>query len=329
MSPAEQRQRTHALKEYARALGFCEVGVARAEPLEPEFGRYLEWIRRGYHGLMAYMERNLERRADVRELLPGARSVVVVAANYYVPARHDAYEREPHRYGKISRYAWGDDYHEVLLPRLRRLAESIAELFPGAESRVYVDTGPVMEKAWAVRAGIGWQGKHTNIISRRYGSWLFLGVVITTAELEPDEPMRDYCGTCTACLQACPTGALVEPYVLDARRCLSYWTIETKPEVDIPAEIAQRMEGWIFGCDICQEVCPWNRFQTPSQEPAFAPRYGQTCLDLEELLAMSPEDFRQRFRHSPLKRPKYAGIRRNAQTWRQVVTQQDGEEHAG
>ncbi len=318
LSAEERRRRTDALKEAARRLGFCEVGVARAEPLEKEFARYLAWLERGYHGAMAYLERNLERRADVRAILPGAQSVVVVAYNYYVPASHDAFAQEPHRYGKISRYAWGDDYHEVLRPKLEALAATLSELVPGAESRLYIDTGPVLEKAWAVRAGIGWQGKHTNIISRRYGSWLFLGVLITTAELEPDVPLQDYCGTCTACLRACPTGALVEPYVLDARRCISYWTIEVKPETPIPDEIAEHMEGWIFGCDICQEVCPWNRFQKPTEEAAFAPRNGESCLELDALLAMTPEEFRHRFRRSPLKRPKYEGIQRNARVWRAV-----------
>ncbi|GBD07640.1 Epoxyqueuosine reductase [bacterium HR21] len=321
VSAEERRRRTEAVKDAARHLGFCEVGIARAEPLHEEFGRYLAWLERGYHGAMAYLERNLDRRADVRAILPGAQSVVVVAYNYYVPAGYEAFEREPHRYGKISRYAWGEDYHEVLRPKLEALALVISRIVPGAESRIAVDTSPVLEKAWAVRAGIGWQGKHTNIISRRYGSWLFLGVVITTAELEPDTPMKDYCGSCTACLRACPTGALVEPYVLDARRCLSYWTIETKPEMPIPTEIAERMEGWIFGCDICQEVCPWNRFQKPSQDSAFAPRQGETCLELDTLLAMTPEEFRQRFRRSPLKRPKYAGLRRNAHAWKRVVSQ--------
>lgn len=321
MTAEERRRCTEAVKEAARRLGFCEVGIARAEPLEEEFGRYLAWLERGYHATMAYLERNLDRRADVRTLLPGAQSVVVVAYNYYVPATHEAFEREPHRYGKISRYAWGEDYHDVLRPKLQELAAAISRIVPGAESRVSVDTSPVLEKAWAVRAGIGWQGKHTNIISRRYGSWLFLGTVITTAELEPDAPMRDYCGTCTACLRACPTGALVGPYVLDARRCLSYWTIETKPEMSIPEEIAEHMEGWIFGCDICQEVCPWNRFQQPTQDPAFAPRNGETCLELDALVAMAPEEFRQRFRHSPLKRPKYEGLKRTAYAWKRFVSQ--------
>jgi len=320
MDADERRRRTEAVKELARRLGFCEVGVARAEPLEPEFSRYLAWLQQGYHATMAYMERDPERRADVRRLLPTARSVLVVAYNYYTPAQHTAFQHAPDRYGKLSRYAWGEDYHEVLRPKLQTLATEIAQLFPKAESRYYVDTGPVLEKAWAVRAGIGWQGKHSNIISRRYGSWLFLGVIITSAELEPDEPIRDYCGTCTACIQACPTGAIVQPYVVDARRCLSYWTIEAKPEIPIPDDVAERMEGWIFGCDICQEVCPWNRFQRPTDEPAFAPRFGETCLELEEVLMMSEEDFRQRFRKSPVKRPKRAGLQRNARAWKRVVS---------
>ncbi len=324
----ERRRQTERLKEIARKLGFCEVGVAAAEPLEQEFVRYAEWLKRGYQATMAYMEREPWRRADVRTLLPTARSVVVVAYNYYNPARHEPFEQEPWRYGKLSRYAWGDDYHDVLRPKLQRLAEELAHLCPGAESRYYVDTGPVLEKAWAVRAGIGWQGKHSNIISRRYGSWLFLGVIVTSADLEPDSPLRDFCGTCTACVQACPTGAIVEPYVVDARRCLSYWTIETKPDMEIPEAIAQRMEGWIFGCDICQEVCPWNRFQKPTADPAFAPRYGQTCLELDAVLQMSPEEFRQRFRASPLTRPRYAGLQRTVRTWKRVVSAKLVDSHA-
>jgi epoxyqueuosine reductase len=313
------RERAEAVKAAARRLGFCEVGIAQALPLEEEFRRYLAWLERGYHATMAYLDRNLERRLDVRAILPEARSVVVVAHNYYIPFRHDAAERQPHRYGKISRYAWGRDYHDVLLGKLRQLAQEVSRICPGAQSRPYVDTGPVMEKAWAVRAGIGWQGKNTNIISRRWGSWLLLGVLITTAELEPDTPMQDYCGRCDACLRACPTGALVAPYVLDARRCISYWTIETKPEQLIPEHIAQRLEGWLFGCDICQEVCPWNRFQRPTEEPAFAPLNGETCLELDSLLAMTPEQFRERFRNSPLKRPKLAGLQRTARAWKQVA----------
>lgn len=323
-----RQQRTEQLKEAARRLGFCEVGIATAEPLEVEYARYREWLSRSYQATMAYMEREPERRADVRALLPTARSVVVVAYNYYTPATHEPFEREPWQYGKLSRYAWGDDYHDVLRPKLRQLVEELGQLFPGAESRYYVDTGPVLEKAWAVRAGIGWQGRHSNIISRRYGSWLFLGVIVTSADLEPDAPMRDFCGTCTACLQACPTGAIVEPYVVDARRCLSYWTIETKPDMPIPKPIAERMEGWIFGCDICQEVCPWNRFQKPTPDPAFAPRYGQTCLELDAISTMSEEEFRHRFRRSPLKRPRYAGVQRTVRTWKRVVSARVESSHA-
>jgi epoxyqueuosine reductase len=313
------RERAEAVKAAARRLGFCEVGIAQALPLEEEFRRYLAWLERGYHATMAYLDRNLERRLDVRAILRRHARLSSSHTTTTPPFRHDAAERQPHRYGKISRYAWGRDYHDVLLGKLRQLAQEVSRICPGAQSRPYVDTGPVMEKAWAVRAGIGWQGKNTNIISRRWGSWLFLGVLITTAELEPDTPCRI---TADAAMPA--YGHARRAHSLP-RTCwtpplhLSYWTIETKPEQPIPEHIAQRLEGWLFGCDICQEVCPWNRFQRPTEEPAFAPLNGETCLELDSLLAMTPEQFRERFRNSPLKRPKLAGLQRTARAWKHVA----------
>lgn len=299
---------TQQLKDYCRSLGFDAVGIARAEPLEEEREHLLEWLARGYHATMEYMARNVDKRLDPRLIVPEAKSIIVVALSYDTPYRHHT---QP-GYGKISRYAWGDDYHDIIGAKLQRIVEWIAAQIPGSRSKAYVDTGPVMEKQWARRAGIGWQGKNTNIISRRMGSFFFLGVVITTAELTPDEPERDYCGTCTACLDACPTGALVAPYVLDASRCISYWTIETKPDVEFPLEIRQHLDGWLFGCDVCQDVCPWNRFRKETREPAFMPRYGQTELALDEVLSMSIDQFRERFRRSPIKRVKHAGLQRNA-----------------
>ncbi|MBM4178407.1 MAG: tRNA epoxyqueuosine(34) reductase QueG [Ignavibacteria bacterium] len=301
----DRSELTKRVKAIAIELGFDAVGIAIAEPLSIEYQKYEEWIGRGYHGTMSYMERNMDARRDVSAIVPGARSVIVVAKNYYTPRKHDVT-------GKIARYAWGDDYHVVLPPMLDALIGSLAELSPGSVSHRYTDTGPVLEKAWAVRSGIGWQGKNGNIIRRDIGSWFFLGVVITTADLEPDAPMDDYCGSCTACLELCPTSAIIEPKVVDATKCISYWTIETKSETDFPLPIVEQLDGWFFGCDVCQDVCPWNRFQQPSSEPRFEARMGQANVDPEQIVTLQPETFVERFRHSPLKRPKLAGLQRNA-----------------
>jgi epoxyqueuosine reductase len=291
----------------AHDVGFDAVGIARAEPLAEEFARYEEWIDRGMHGTMGYMARNAEKRRDVAEIVPGARSVIVVARTYDTPARHDDAAS-----GKISRYAFGDDYHDVLPDMLDRLCDVLRTIDPGSVSRRYVDTGPVLEKQWAVRAGLGWQGKHSNILRRDIGSFFFLGVIITTTDLEADTPQTDMCGTCTACLDACPTQAIVEPYVVDGTRCISYWTIETKPDVEIPADIAGHLDGWLFGCDTCQDVCPWNRFRKETTEPRFFPRDGVTVLDPAAVVTLHPDEFSARFRGSPIKRTKLAGLQRNA-----------------
>ncbi len=295
------------MKQAALDAGFDAVAIARAEPLDEEYAMYREWLDRGYHGSMHYMERNGKSRRDVSAIVPGARSVVVVARNYYTPSIHP-----DGTVGKLSRYAWGDDYHVVLPPMLDDLCERIRGIVPGTETRRYTDTGPVMEKQWAVRSGLGWMGKNGNILRRDIGSWFFLGVVITTADLEADTPMADYCGTCTACLDACPTQAIVQPSVVDATKCISYWTIETKGDTDIPLEIVRNLDGWLYGCDTCQDVCPWNRFQTPTSEARFEPREGETFLKLDDVLDLQPDNFVIRFRNSPIKRPKLAGLQRNA-----------------
>ncbi len=302
----DARELTRRIKAAAVDLGFDAVGIAAAEPLETEYARYMQWIEQGMHGQMHYMERNNDVRQDVRRIVADAKSVIVVAKNYFTPARHGSV-------GKIARYAWGDDYHDVLPPMLDALITSIDQLMPGSSSRRYTDTGPILEKAWAVRAGIGWQGKNGNIIRRDIGSWFFIGVVITSAELVPDEPMPDYCGSCTACIDLCPTKAIVQPSVVDARSCISYWTIEAKAEVEIPLPIAEHLDGWMFGCDVCQDVCPWNRFEKPTKEERFLPRYGESTLDPQQIVTLQPETFAERFRRSPLKRPKLAGLQRNAQ----------------
>jgi len=299
-------ERTEALRQAAIDAGFDAVGFADAVPLDDAFEHYEEWIKRSYHGSMGYMERNAEKRRDVSEIVPGAQTVIVVALNYYTPFEHVG------EGGKVARYAWGDDYHDVIPERLDRIIAKIGEIDPTAQSKRYTDTGPILEKQWAVRAGLGWQGKHSNVLRRDIGSWFFLGVIVTTLRLEPTVVMQDHCGTCTACIDACPTKAIVEPYVVDARRCISYWTIETKAHEDLPVHVIENLDGWIFGCDVCQDVCPWNRFQRPSSEPRFLPRGGVTVLDTGEMLSLSPAEFASRFKGSPIKRPKLAGLRRNA-----------------
>ncbi len=304
----EPDELTGIVRQAALDLGFSLVGIASARPFGPEADRYDEWIQLGYNAALGYMARNGDKRRDPELILPGVQSVVVVAQNYYTPHEHE----EQDGVGKISRYAWGDDYHEVIPPKLERLSEVLRSHVPEVANRYYTDTGPVLEKQWAVRAGIGWQGKNGNIISRVIGSWFFLGVMFTTARLVPDSPVGDFCGTCTACIDACPTDAIVAPSVVDAGKCLSYWTIEAKPDVDIPLPIASNMQGWVFGCDICQDVCPWNRFRKPTAEERFLPRGGETTLSFRAIEDFVQEEFSARFRKSPVKRTKMAGLRRNA-----------------
>jgi len=303
MDGAEASRR---VKEHALRLGFSHAGVAAATQLEEEGERLRQWLARGYHAGMHWMARAPERRDDPRQVLPGARAVVAVAANYHTP---DTHSTDP-RHGKISRYAWGDDYHTILGKRLEALQEWVEAEWPGERCRWYVDTGPVMEKAWAQRAGLGWVGKHTNLITADRGSWVFLGAMLTTLPLAPDEPATDHCGTCTLCLEACPTQALVEPYLLDGIRCISYLTIEHRDE--IPESLQGRFENWIFGCDVCQDVCPWNRkFASPSGEEAFRPRAGFAAPDLDAWGAMSEREFDGRFAGSPVRRARREGLARN------------------
>jgi epoxyqueuosine reductase len=305
LSPSEL---TAEVRRCARELGFQKVGVVRAEPLTEERARLEEWLARGLHASMGWMGRDVARRTDPRELLPGARSVVAVALNYYTPHEH---ARDPAA-GKISRYAWGDDYHDVLGEKLNRLLTHVAEAAPGVRGKVCVDAQPTMDKAWAVRAGLGWIGKHTNLITRDHGSWVFLGELLLDAELEYDGAREDdHCGTCTLCIEACPTGAIAEPYVVDSNLCISHATIELR-DAELPPAVAENLDGWLYGCDVCQDVCPWNRFEQPSDEPRFEPRPGAVAPALEEVANLSHDDYVERFRRSPVKRAKLSGLQRNA-----------------
>ena len=298
---------TELVKKSALKAGFDLIGIASPDAMDEEFSLYQEWLDSGYHGTMQYLERNLEKRNDIRHILPDAQSVIVVGLSYYTNHSHEV----GLDHGKISRYAWGTDYHDIIPGKLLDIVSAISAIDPESMSKIYVDTGPLMEKQWARRAGIGWQGKHSNIISREIGSWFFIGTIITTLALQTDTPIDDFCGTCTACMDACPTSAIVQPYSVDANKCISYWTIETKPHVDIPKDIANSMENWIYGCDICQEVCPWNRFSKESAIQEFHPRNGETTLSSQHILNMNQDDFSERFKKSPIKRTKLAGLQRN------------------
>jgi len=296
------------IKSRALEIGFQKVGIARAEALVDEGTRLRSWLAAGYHGEMAWMDRWAEKRVDPSLILPDAKSVVVGALNYFTPHEH----RSGVDIGKISRYAWGDDYHEVVKEKLYALLEFIRRESPEVNGKVCVDTAPVMDKAWAVRAGLGWIGKHSNLITTDHGSWVFIGEILLDIELEYDgDVVADHCGTCSACIDACPTSAIVEPYVVDSRRCISYATIELRDET-LPADFDNKMEGWIYGCDICQDVCPWNRFEKTTDERRFRPREGETSLGLGAVFEFTPETYAARFRKSAMKRTKLRGLQRNA-----------------
>jgi epoxyqueuosine reductase len=297
-------ERASEVKRWAAALRFDACGIAAAGNADPE-DQLGDWLARGYHADMAWMARRKELRQDPREKLPGARSVVVVARNYFWPR-----PQAPAGSGRVSCYAWGRDYHRVLAKPLRALAQRIRSLEPGAQCYTCVDSGPVLEKFWAARAGIGWIGKNSLLLRYDAGSWFLLGVVLTTAEIEPDNPVPDQCGGCTRCIDACPTGAIVEPSVVDSRRCISYHTIENRG--DVPREIQERMGPWVFGCDVCQEVCPWNDAAVPTSEPDFRPRPGHANPEVAALATMSEATFKKLFSGSPIMRAKHQGMQRNA-----------------
>jgi epoxyqueuosine reductase len=297
---------TQRIREQALALGFSSVGVARAAVLEEEGLHLTEWLNKGFHASMSWMGKNPEKRIDMDNVFPGVKSVVCVTLNYYSDVLHS----DTPGTGKISRYAWGDDYHIIMTDRLEQLLKSIQLLQPEVRGKVYVDTGPVMDKVWASRAGLGWQGKHTNLITKDFGSWVFLGEILLDVELEYDEPIADACGTCTACIEACPTQAIIEPYILDSNKCISHLTIEHRG--DIPSELSKDFNGWIYGCDICQDVCPWNRFQQLTNEPAFQPRTWNIAPELKQIAQLTKDEFNDHYRKSPIKRTKRVGLIRNA-----------------
>ncbi|NMB80548.1 MAG: tRNA epoxyqueuosine(34) reductase QueG [Ignavibacteria bacterium] len=292
--------------EKAKELGFDLIGFAKAEELIDETNHLKKWLDLGYQSGMDYMNRNFEKRKDVKQILPDAKSVISLAINYYTDHKHN-HNLET---GKISRYAWGKDYHLIIWEKLELLEEYLQELDPGFKSISYVDTGPVMDKAWAVRSGIGWLGKHTNVITQEIGSWIFIATIITNQEFQYNEVIPDHCGTCKACIEACPTNAIVSEYVVDANKCISYLTIENKGEIS--KEFNNKFEQWLFGCDICQDICPWNnKFSTTTREKEFEP-LSRTELKLNEVLNLNEEEFLNNFETSPIKRAKLSGLKRNA-----------------
>ncbi len=312
MNAAERYAR--AIKNEATRLGFEACGISKAEPLDEEAWRLETWLHEGRHGTMGWMERNFDKRIDPRRLVEGAQSVISVIHNYYYPLEHST-RRDA---AKISRYAWGDDYHYVLKERLFALFNWMQEEIGEVKGRAFVDSAPVLDKAWARKSGLGWIGKHSNLINRSVGSFFFIGELIVDLELPQDEAIADYCGTCTRCIDACPTDAIYEPYAVDANRCISYLTIEHR-EDDIPAALQARLENWIFGCDVCQDVCPWNKFKQHTQEPRYEPREGIVERRIDEWVELDLEAFRKQFRKNPVKRTKYEGFMRNVRMVREQV----------
>lgn len=299
----DARDKADAIKRKAHELGFMACGIAQAGFLEAEAPRLEQWLRAKQHGEMAYMANHFDLRLDPRELVPGAKSVISLAFNYHTRPKQ-LHADAP----KLSTYAYGRDYHKVVRNRLKPLTAFITQEFGEVAMRAFVDSGPVMEKAWAQRAGIGWIGKHTNVIRQQQGSFFFLCEVITDLELVPDLPATDHCGTCRRCIDACPTDAIT-PYAVDGSKCISYFTIELKDA--IPQEMKGRFADWAFGCDVCQQVCPWNRFATPHREPAFNPKPELMALTKDEWQGMTEVVFDKLFEGSAVKRTKFEGLKRN------------------
>lgn len=290
----------------AEELGFGLVGFAKAEILEKETTKLEAWLQNGYQADMKYMERNLDKRKNVKNIFPEAKSVISLALNYYTP---ENYSNEKNK-GKVSRYAWGKDYHLIIWQKLNELEMSLKQIDPEFQSISYVDTGPVMDKVWAVRSGIGWMGKHTSIINPEIGSWFFIATIITNYEFEYSDIITDHCGTCTACIDACPTNAIVQEYVVDANKCISFLTIENKGE--IPSHLKGKFDNWIFGCDICQDVCPWNdKFSEATSIQEFYPVNRELTID--EITELDNSSFKRRFAESPIKRAKVKGLKRNCE----------------
>jgi epoxyqueuosine reductase len=300
-----KQKQTKLIKQLASEFGFNFCGIAQATKLDDDARRLELWLNKGMHGNMQYMERYFDLRIDPRQLVPGAKSVITLLLNYFPKDKQDAGTL------KISKYAFGKDYHEVIREKLNKLIESIKINIGEIHGRGFVDSAPVLERTWAQRSGLGWVGKNGNLINKENGSFFFIATLITDLDLEPDEPFaKDYCGTCTRCIDACPTDAILPGKIVDGSKCISYFTIELK-DMLIPTEMKGKFENWAFGCDICQDVCPWNRFSKPTNEIEFTPLPGILNISTKEWEAMTEEKFKSIFRHSALNRSKLKGIQRN------------------
>lgn len=300
-----RQQHTDQVKRIARELGFSFCGISKAVFLEEEAPRLEDWLNRNYQGKMSYLENNFDKRLDPTKLVEGAKSVISLVYNYF-PEKDLAEENG----FKIAKYAYGKDYHFVIKDKLKTFFQMIREnVDQDLNGRVFVDSAPVHERAWAAKSGLGWIGKNSLLLNKQMGSFFFLAEIISDLELMPDGPVKDHCGTCTRCIDACPTDAIPQPYVIDANKCISYLTIELKDE--LPTGFEGDMENWIFGCDICQDVCPWNRFSTPHQEEAFQPHESLGEMKKHNWQELTEETFRVIFKNSAVKRTKYKGLMRN------------------
>ena len=322
-APTQERL-AQTLKREAQRLGFDACGISKAEPLDEEAFRLEQWLLEGRHGTMDWMERNFDKRIDPTKLVDGAASVISVLHNYYQPIEPG----DDPETGKISRYAWGDDYHDVMKEKLYLLYHWLEDEV-GAEinGRAFVDSAPVMDKAWARRSGLGWQGKHTNLLNREMGSFFFLGELIVSVPLATDGPMPDYCGSCTRCIDACPTDAIYEPYAIDASRCISYLTIEHEAD-DVPEGLRPDVGNWIYGCDICQDVCPWNKFSEATDEPRYLPGDDVHDTDLREWAELNLDEFERRFADSAIPRATFEGFQRNVRNAIQNLNENPTESRA-
>jgi epoxyqueuosine reductase len=299
------QNRTDLIKTEAKRLGFMECKISKAGFLEEEAPRLEEWLANGSHGKMSYMENHFDKRLDPTKLVEGAKSVISLSLNYYSTETRSDIDAP-----KISMYAYGRDYHKVIKAKLKALINYIHEEIGEVGGRAFVDSAPVMDKAWAVKSGIGWMGKHSNVLSKKTGSFYFISELILDLELSTDSPVTDHCGECTACIDACPTGAIIKPYVVDGSKCISYFTIELKDEI-FPKEYHGKFDDWVFGCDICQEVCPWNRFSKQHKEPDFYPHKDLLNLTKREWEELTEDVFQELFKGSAVKRTKYQGLKRN------------------
>ena len=294
---------TRLIKEEAKRLGFLSCGISKAQFLDEEAPRLEQWLNNNMHGKMQYMENHFDKRLDPTKLVEDSKSVISLLLNYYPDQTQteDSY--------KLSKYAYGTDYHFVIKDKLKQLLQFIKENIGDVNGRAFVDSAPVLDKAWAAKSGLGWIGKHSNLLSKQTGSFYFIAELIIDLDLDYDNPTTDHCGTCTACIDACPTQAIVQPYVVDGSKCISYFTIELKEE--LPSTMKNKFDDWMFGCDVCQDVCPWNRFSKPHNEPLFNPHPELLSMTKKDWEEITVDVFQKVFKKSAVKRTKYGGLTRN------------------